>query len=337
MTEKILHSFNFNRIDGTYPYATLIFDASGNLYGTTSSGGAGTCGTNGCGTVFELLPQSGGAWTERILYSFKNNGIDGFGPLAGVVFDSSGNLYGTTSGGGAFELGTVFELSPKAGGGWGERLLHTFHYDGKTFFDGSVPYARLVVDTAGNLYGTTNQGGGHGFGTVFEVVHTAGGGWALKTLHSFNPDGTDGIYPFTGVVFDKSGNLCGATYNGGAHGYGSVFELTPQSNGSWSETIVHSFNQDGTDGTDPYGGVVLDAAGNIFGTTANGGGARNPSGTVFELTPSSGGWTENVLYSFDKTGTSPEASLVLDSAGNLYGTTRVGGAFNYGTVFEITP
>jgi len=338
-TEKNLHSFNFNGADGFYPYAGLIFDSAGNLYGTTSDGGdGGDCGVDGCGTVFELLPQSGGAWMERIVYSFKANGVDGFGPLGGLVFDSSGHLYGVTAFGGAYGQGIVFELAPKTGGGFGERILHTFHYDGTSFFDGANPLAGLVSDASGNLYGTANGGGAHGWGAVFEMKRSASGGWSEKSLYSFDHNGTDGVTPIAGVTFGSSGNLYGTTVNGGVSGLGTVFELTPQTGGNWSEAILHSFSQNDTDGFNPYGGVLFDASGNLYGTTAGGGSGSSAAGTVYELTPTSGGeWNEDILFSFSRSGSSPEAGLVFDASGNLYGTTQSGGAFNLGTVFEITP
>ena len=162
--ETVLHSFN--NTDGAYPVAGLIFDAVGNLYGTTDGGGnfGGNCGTYGCGTVFELSPNGSGGWTEKVLYSFSNNGTDGANPIAGLVRDAAGNLYGTTDGGGGpYNSGTVFELTPQAGGGWTEKVLHSF-----SFFHGRSPEAGLILDAAGNLYGTTSYGGAYGGGTVFE-------------------------------------------------------------------------------------------------------------------------------------------------------------------------
>jgi uncharacterized repeat protein (TIGR03803 family) len=336
-TEKDLHSFNFNGIDGFNPYAGLIFDASGNLYGTTSDGGSGgNCGIDGCGTVFELT-QVGGVWRERILYSFKDNGVDGFGPLGGVIFGSSGRLYGVTAFGGAYGQGIVFELAYKSGAGWSEHILHTFHHDGTTNFDGANPLEALISDSSGNLYGTANGGGTHGWGTVFEMSPATGGAWTEKTVYNFNNNGSDGNTPVAGVIFDASGNLYGTTVNGGTAGLGTVFELVNQGGGNWSEAILHSFSQNGTDGFHPEGGVIFDGSGNLFGTTADGGNASSPNGIVYELTPSGGAWTETILFNFSRSGASPQASLVFGASGNLYGTTSSGGAFNLGTVFELTP
>jgi uncharacterized repeat protein (TIGR03803 family) len=376
--EKILHSFKTN----ADPYGSLIFDAAGNLYGTTRGGG-----THGAGTVFELMPKAGGGWTEKILHSFDLNGNDGWSPQAGLIFDSAGNLYGTTPAGGTYTHGTVFELSPKSGGGWTEKVLHDFENgtDGSTLYDG------LTIDASGNLYGTSPRGGSYDYGNVFELTPKAGGVWTLKVLHSFNKvQGKDGVFPYAGVIFDSLGNLYGTTV-GGYNDWGTVFELMPETGGGWTEKLVHDFfptNQDGslvyagvvfdtegnlygatelggtyhagkvfelspragggwteevlhnfmlgTDGFYPQSSVTLDTAGNVYGTTPNGG--AYGGGTVFELTLGSDGWTEKILYSFgasDKDGYAPQASLILDAAGNLYGTTAGGGALGGGTVFEI--
>jgi uncharacterized repeat protein (TIGR03803 family) len=349
-TEKILHSFEDNGKDGTNPYASsLIFDASGNLFGATVFGGAGTaCGGYGCGTVFELTPKAGGGWTEKILYSFKDNGKDGTNPYGSLIFDASGNLYGTTGYGGVHGLnwGTVFELTPKAGGGWTEKVLHSFGMGNDTVY----PNPGLILDASGNLYGTTWEGGTNGYGTVFELTPKAGGGWTEKILHSFGKV-EDGQNPYdNSLIFDASGNLYGTTFGGGAestgcndYGCGTVFELTPKAGGGWKEKILHSFNDYSRDGYNPYAGLIFDASGNLYGTTANGGGCNDPysCGTVFELTPKAGGgWTEKTLHSFNdkpKDGYHPNASLIFDASDNLYGTTAEGGTYGYGTVFEVKP
>jgi uncharacterized repeat protein (TIGR03803 family) len=331
--EQVLHSFG-NGTDGVRPSAGLIFDAAGNLYGTTSEGGA-----YGAGMVFELTPQAGGGWTEKVLHSFKFFSVtDGVQPDAGLIFDAAGNLYGTTTSGGAYNNGTVFELtrSPHAvGGGWTLTLLHSFGNS----TDGSAPSAGLIFDAAGNLYGTTSEGGTYGAGTVFELT-PAGGGWTEQVLHSFNNDGADGVSPSAGLIRDAAGNLYGTTYAGGTDAIGTVFELIPMPSGSWTEKVLHSFTYSGTDGAYPTG-LIIDAAGNLYGTTAGGG--TYTSGTVFELTRSphavGGGWTLKVLHSFGNVtdGINPDSGLIFDGAGNLYGTTIGGPAYNNGTVFELTP
>jgi uncharacterized repeat protein (TIGR03803 family) len=279
-TVKVLHYFNWGR-GGILPKAGLIFDAAGNLYGTTAWGGHyGSCGDPGCGTVFEMTPKEGGGWTEKTLHDF-GTGVDGALPVAGLIFDASGNLYGTTSqGGDYYNSGTVFELTPKEGGGWTEKKLHNFGIDGR---DAATPNAGLIFDAAGNLYGTTASGGDYDAGTVFELTPKEGGGWTEKKLHNFGIGGRDGTTPNAGLMFDAAGNLYGTTYGGGDYGGGTVFELTPDGHGAWTEKKLHNFGIDGRDGINPYAGLIFDASGNLYGTTKNGG--DYGVGTVFEITP----------------------------------------------------
>jgi len=341
-TEQVLYGFcsQTNCTDGDYPKAGLIFDAAGNLYGTTYGGGA-----YGFGTVFELTPASGGGWTEQVLYSFcsQTNCTDGGYPTAGLIFDSAGNLYGTTQSGGNFVgscvtygCGTVFELMPSRGGGWTEKLLYTFCSQ-TNCTDGDYPYSGLIFDAAGNLYGTTVAGGAYSGGTAFELSPGQGGGWTEQVLHSFG-NGTDGQGPYAGLIFDAAGNLYGTTEEGGAYSWGTAFELTPAPGGGWTEQVLHNFDDNGTDGSQPYAGLIFDAGGNLYSTTANGG--THYGGTAFELTPAAGGgWTEQVLHSFSNNGTDgyePYAGLIFDAVGNLYSTTYQGGTYNGGTVFELT-
>jgi uncharacterized repeat protein (TIGR03803 family) len=230
----------------------------------------------------------------------------------------------------------VFELSPKVGGGWTEKILHNFNpNNGK---DGDGPYAGLILDGSGNLYGTT-AGGAIENGTVFEVSPKAGGGWAEKILRNFDNDGSSLSKPYAGLILDGTGNLYGTTAFGGVYGRGAVFELSPAGGGEWTETLLHSFDDVSKEGGEPYASLILDGAGDLYGTTLYGG-AYN-SGAVFELMPAGGGnWTETVLHSFNKNGPDghyPNAGLIFDAAGNLYGTTTDGGASNDGIVFELTP
>jgi uncharacterized repeat protein (TIGR03803 family) len=228
-------------------------------------------------------------------------------------------------------------LSPKTSGGWTEKVLHRFNGT-----DGLYPVSSVVLDGAGDLYGTTEGGGAHAFGTVFELVPNARGGWTEKVLHNFNRDAKDGVSPFAGVILDEGGNLYGTTAGGGAYAYGTVFELLSKAGGGWKEKILHSFNNNDKDGTGPQASLVFDASGNLYGTAEFGGSgicAPTGCGTVFELTPNSDGkWIEKVVHSFHfngRDGHFPIASLIFDASGNLYGTTLQGGAYNSGTSFEL--
>ena len=329
-TESVLYSFSDAPGDGDFPAgAGLVADSSGNLYGTTQHGGL-----YNAGTVFKLIPPSvpGGVWTESVLYSF--GGSDGSMPTAGLIMDSSGNLYGTTAAGGGINgAGTVFELTS----GGIESVLYRF--GGAP--DGFLPEARLLRDSSGNLYGTTQQGGAYNAGTVFKLIPPAGQGgvWIESVLWSFNFLSGGAYEPHGSLVMDSSGNLYGTTYSGGtggANGLGAVYKLSPPAHKqkSWSESVVHSFA--GTpDGANPATGLVADSSGNFYGTTTSGG--ANGTGTAFKLKGKK--LTESVVYSFTNSagdGANPEAELVLDAFGNLYGTTNLGG-IGGGTVFEVTP
>jgi uncharacterized repeat protein (TIGR03803 family) len=329
-SETVLYSFcKLSKCtDGEYPTAGLIFDSAGNLYGTTSEGGA-----YGNGTVFQLV-LVGGTWNETVLYNFcpATNCPDGAGPKAGLIFDGGGNLYGTTYGGGAAgcSCGTVFQLK-RTNGHWREHVLHSFK--GK---DGYHPSAGLIFDAAGNLYSTTFGGGATGYGTIFQLT-SASGRWNEKVLHNFTSNGKDGFLPKADLIFDSAGNLYGTTNGGGAHGYGTVFQLT-QTGGTWKERPLHSFDENGTDGYYPYAGLILDSGGALYGTTFRGG--VKGYGTVFQLKMTNGRWREKLLWSFNNNGTDgiyPYADLTSDAAGNLYGTTSEGGGYQGGTVFQLTP
>jgi len=317
--EKVLYSFNSNGIDGTQPYSSLVFDKAGNLYGTTNSGGA-----YGVGTVFKLTPRSGRSWKETILYNFSNT-RDGQAPVAGVVFDSAGNLYGTTVGGGLYSNGTVFELTPTATGQWTETILHDFNYQ-----DGKSPFAGVILDASGNLYGTTAYGGAYHSGTVFEVSPQGDGQWNEFVLFSLS-DRIVGSNSFASLILDTAGNLYETTF-GDLNFFGAVFELSPQAGGQWTATYL-------ADGGDPYGGLVMDAAGNLYGM-GNGGFDGFPQGSGFKLSPKrGGGWVETVLHSFSqngKDGYNPLGNLILDKSNNVYGVTYQGGLNDTGVVFEIT-
>jgi uncharacterized repeat protein (TIGR03803 family) len=320
-TFTVLHSFTGSP-DGAAPFAGLLRDTAGNLYGTTVGGGS-----LGHGTVFKLDTAS----DESVLYSFTD--FDGAGPFAGLITDAAGNLYGTTRDGGNFGNGIVFKLDTSGK----ETVLHTF-----ACADGAGPYAGLAIDAAGNLYGVTGAALACGvFGTVFKI-DTSGN---FAVLHYFT--GSDGCCPTGGVIRDGVGNLYG-TAGGGASGYGSVFKLDPSN----ALTVLHSFT--GADGAAPAGGLIMDGSGNLYGTTSAGGSgtcggqfAVGGCGTVFKLEPSG---NETLLYSFKggSDGANPAyGGLVMDAAGNLYGTTLEGGpgtctgrnqvVVGCGTVFKLDP
>jgi uncharacterized repeat protein (TIGR03803 family) len=335
-SENVLYNFAGGN-DPKLPYAGLVFDQAGNLYGTSEFGG-----TNNQGAVFEIIPNSNGNWTESILYNFTG-GEDGGQPYGSLVFDSSGNLYGTTNFGGSTNCqlgcGTVFELT-HGSSGWTESVLYTF--SGAS--DGGEPYAKLLFDSAGNLYGTTLLGGNigsvcsSGCGTVFKLTRGSSG-WTESVIYAFE-GGTDGASPYDGLAFDPAGNLYGTTYAGGAANTGTIFKVTPGSSG-WTESVIHSFNG-GYDGTYPYGDLIFDAAGNLYGTTFQGGHAGD--GIVFKLSPTAkNGWRERLLHAFaDAPAGNPVAGLVMDASGNLYGTTMLSASETScgggcGTLFELAP
>lgn len=334
-TEKTLYQFQ-GGTDGSTPSSTLIFDSAGNLYGTTQAGGTGSCnyGFAGCGTVFELSPNADGSWTEKVLYSFQG-GNDGADPVAGLVMDAAGNLFGTTEDGGSSSCGvygpcgTVFEVSPGLGGQWTEKIVYSFTDDG------GFPQSALIVDRAGNLYGTTSYYGLCYFcGTVFELS-PAGEQWLLTTIYSVEGGG-NGESPEAGLLSDKNGNLYGTVSSGG-NGSGIVFGLLRQG-GRWKEIMLYNFcsRNQCRDGSSPSG-VLLGGSAYFYGTTIHGG--ESNCGTVFEVQPPFLGWRETVLHSFaggSGDGCYGNSGVILGADGNLYGTTGGGGTADRGTVFQIT-
>jgi uncharacterized repeat protein (TIGR03803 family) len=327
-SEQALYAFQGGPNDGANPFGRPILDKAGNIYGTTLAGGA----TYWAGSVYQLTPSSSG-WTETMVYSFGGTG-DGAQPEAGLVMDKTGNLYGTTVSGGGSNDGTVFELTP-SGSGWTEQIIHSF-----TGADGVAPYlGHLTFDRAGNLYGTTKTGGKHNAGTVFKLVH-AKSGWKEKTLYAF-AGGNDANWANESLVFDKAGNLYGASYQGGGNGCGglgcgTVFKLTRTKPG-WKEKVLYAFTG-GKDGGQPYESVILDKAGNLYGTTFAGGDA-NGDGVVFELTHSKGTWKEKVLYAFTggNDGANPYVNVIFGKGGVLFGATDQAGANKNGVLFKLTP
>lgn len=336
-SETVLYNFATGSV-GSNPYAGLILDSSGNLYGTTGGGGNSTkCNLgSGCGTVFMLTkPTGSGTWTETVLYSFQGaTSSDGSGPQSGLVFDSKGALYGTTSSGGTDGFGTVFKLTPPAtkGGAWTESILYNF----KGGTDGENPASALIFDTKGALYGTTPAGGSSNFGIAYKLTAPAKGTtWAETILYTFTGL-ADGGKPYAALLF-KGSNLYGTTLDGGSAAQGIVFELVAPASGSkWTEDVIYNF-VGGSNGAKPYAALVMDKTGNLYTTTGLGG--SEGYGTVCKLTvPKSGSttWTESVLYTFagGPTGSYARSGLVFDTSGNLYGTTGVG-TTNSGVVFEL--
>jgi uncharacterized repeat protein (TIGR03803 family) len=312
---SVVHKFSWS--DGANPLAGLTVDGT-SLYGTTSSGGK-----YGVGTVFEINISSG---KETDVYDFTG-GKDGGTPEASLLL-IGGNLYGTTTAGGASDAGTVFEVTPQGA----ETVLYSFM--GKT--DGANPESSLVADSAGNLYGTANQGGKYDHGTVFELVQpkAAGGAWTEKVLISFG-NGDDGTDPVAGVTFDTAGNLYGTTSDGGHYGYGIVFQLKPLESG-WTENILHEFTLHG-DGGVPYAGIIVDGD-NLFGAATDGGqGGSSGGGTIFELTPSGNGWKFSILDQLPGWGISGSFRNLLAASGTLYATTHCDGTDSSGTVYQMTP
>lgn len=305
-TEQVLYSFT-GGADGGTPYAGLVMDSAGNLYGTTLYGGSTACGDTGCGVVFKVTP----AGVETVVYAFKG-GSDGFYPRGSLMIDDKGNLYGTTQyGGAAGSYGTVFKISPQGV----ETVLHRFTgYPN----DGAYPFAGVTADSQGNLYGTTEAGGTYGLGTVYQLS-TAG----EKILYMFT-GGAD-AYPWAGVQRDSYGNLYGTTTGN----FGEVYVLTAKG----KERVLHTFSGD-ADGGLPLGSLIHDPQGGWYSTTSQGGAFGY--GTIFRVTLSG---EESVVYSFQGTpdGAQPYAGLIGDAKGNGYGTTFSGGSSNRGAVFEISP
>jgi uncharacterized repeat protein (TIGR03803 family) len=334
-TFTVLHDFT-GAGDGGNPYAGLTVDSDGNLYGTTSIGGVGY------GIVFKMAHKESG-WILTPLYTFRS-GTDGAFPFGAVVLGPEGAVYGTTEYGGGgpcrssdgfLGCGTVFKLNPPstfchtASCPWTETVLYRFGFSPG---DGTDPRSKLTFDGAGNLYGTTYEGGA-GAGIVYEITRSDGG-WTETIVHTFK--GSDGSSPNSEVIFDAAGNLYGTTTSGGndctGTGCGLVYELSRSGLG-WTETVLYKFTG-GDDGGNPYGGLIFGPADTLYGTTVYGGSNNNSAGTVFKLAPSRGGWELTTLYSLSgRLGST--ASLVRDSSGNLYGTTIGDGSYQVGSVFKL--
>jgi uncharacterized repeat protein (TIGR03803 family) len=293
---------------GVFASGKLAIDAAGNLYGSTWQGGPLSNGY-----VYEVSPPaSGDKWAVNIIYNF--NGTDGAQADTGLIIDAAGNLYGGTKNGGPYDEGVAFELSPGANG-WTYTVLHEFSNS-----EGNGPQTALIFDKNGNLFGGNET-------SIFELSPSGNGTWTFSTAFAFT-DAT-GFNPFGDPIFDAAGNLYETTQAGGAHGSGTAFMLS-NSGGVWDATVIHTFNsRDTNDGYYPYGGLTLDAHGNLYGTTSGGGGTGN-TGIVFELSPNSDGtWSETLLHRFGAVGSAggngPQYSLYLDLSADLIGTTDSGG------------
>ena len=308
-TLHVLYNFA-GASDGGDPYASLIRDAAGNLYSTFGYGG----GTSFSGGVFKVAPDG----TETVLYSFTG-GADGAFPEAALIRDSAGNLYGTTTQGGSDNIGVVFKVDPSGT----ETVLHSF--TGGT--DGVIPVGGLLRDAAGNLYGTTSQGGSSNDGILFKINPSG----KETILHTFSGGTNDGKYPtYTSLLIDAEGNLYGVTEEGGSADGGILYKLSK----TGKLTILHSFTGGTTDGCNVLGAPFRDAAGNFYGTTSSCG--THTLGTVWKVNKYG---KEKVLHSFaggTGDGEYPLAGVTVDAKGNVYGTTSVGGASNFGTVYKVS-
>lgn len=327
-TGKVIYSFGGDE-DGEYTDTDLVVDSAGSLYGTSVLGGE-----FGSGTVFRLTP-SGNHWIHTVLYSFTG-GVDGGEPYKGVTLDAQGNLYGTavTGGTGACEggCGVAYKLT-NSGGSWTQRVIHYFSGGN----DGSGPGAGLTIDNQGNLYGMAPTGGANGLGVIYGLHPEAGGSWTLKVIHTFT-GGADGATGSAGRLLLHAGHLYGVATAGGENGKGVAFDLTPSKGAEWNLKTIYAFLGQ-PDAGFPYGGLLLDAAGNLYGTTYYDG--ANNLGCVYQLSPAAAGrWTERVLYSFRGGGDGQNSisNLVADAVGNLYGTTSEGGAgCSCGILFKLAP
>lgn len=318
--------------DGANPEANVNIGSDGSLYGSTYLGG-GPCDGDGCGTIFNLKPPASACksalcpWTETLVHNFT--GPDGIGPVGTVIFDQGGNLFGATTSGGFRNGGAIFELLPM-GGGWTVKVLYSSY---------GYPKGGLILDDSGNLYGPAFTAG-NGYGSVYRMV-PSGSSWITTDLYDFNY-GSDGGYPWAGLIFDPAGNLYGSTCSGGSGNGGTVFQLA-FSGGSWVLNTLYSFAgpDNGRLVVGPVGSLVMDHAGALYGTTLADG--VHGYGSVFKLTPGGDGWTFTSLHDFTggSDGGYPYSYLVFDAKGNLYGTASVGGngpcTNGCGVIFEITP
>jgi uncharacterized repeat protein (TIGR03803 family) len=326
--EKVIHTFQRNGKGGIGPTAAPIRDAAGNLYGTAYTGGSHECEGQGCGIVYELSPKAGGGWAEKVLHVFRFNGKDGVFPSARLTMDEAGNLFGTTADGGdgcgGYGCGTVFELSPTGDGTWKATTLHSFNGA-----DGQVIFAGIVLGSDGYVYGTAYTGGARNAGVAFQLSPGKNGNWKETVLHEFTGD-RDGGGPGQ-LISDHAGSLYGTTAYGGAHLYGTVFELS-QSGGKWKETVLYNFKPNKSDLF--VSSVILDNSGGFYGTLVS----QQTDGAIFQLKQVNGQWKKTIIFRFDfDNGDLPMSNLTLDAAGNIFGTTEFGGSHDFGVVYELSP
>lgn len=327
-TFSVLHYFS-NGPDGAYPIGGMYQHGAGALYGTAS----GEC-LSCFGAVFKLA-QKQGSWILTPIFIFKEAASGAF-PQGELVAGPDGGLYSTTylGNGGLDDCGVVFEVKPGTRAPasvlteWSEDLLHIFGLHGS---DGCNPNGGVIFDQAGNVYGAADGYGNDHQGVVYELS-PSGSNWIYTILYTFT-DNNAGDSLVGDLIFDSAGNLYGVSSQGGAYGFGEIYELSASGSG-WTENVIHSF-QNGADGANPEAGLIADNSGNFYGTTSTGG--AHQDGTVFMLTAPNGVWTLNTIYAFKGGGSGPYGPLVMDGAGNLYGTTYGGGAYGNGSVFELTP
>ena len=338
--QRVLYSFGNVSNDGCGPTAGLVFDSTGNLYGTTGGGGIPNCNENGCGTAFKLAPNSRGGWTESILYSFTDSNGDGRNPNTDLVFDSKGSLYGTTQAGGvnAAGCGTVFKLTPNQDGTWTESTIHAF----ACAPDGASPASAVVLNPNGDIYGTTAHGGTEecgdslfgGCGAVYKLTPNPGGDLTETVIYSFHRFQGTARTPSGGLLFTADGQLLGSGSIGGDR-FGALFQLQQTKKG-WEQTVLYRF-YGSPDGAYPVGRLAMALSGNLYGVTMEGGANQSiAGGTVFELEHVGGRWKEHVLFSANNTAYNPQAGPTVDSQGHVYGT-FAGGDNNFGAVYEIIP
>ena len=342
-TKTTIYNFLSWGTTGNLPSSGLTMDSTGALYGTTYVGGDSRCV---CGVLYKLIPPAlqGGAWTQQVLHAFTSWRSDGRLPNAAIVINSQGTIYGVTQQGGAWDSGVLYQVRPGTGGTFTETVLYSFGNNE----DASTPNGPLILDSTGALYGVTSLGGAFNQGAVYKFIPPAKAGQTgtESILFSFGGGSlSSGVTPVGDLVFDTAGNLYGVTKAGG-NGFsdGVVYQLQPAT-GTWIENVLLDFN--GTTGRNPAAGLTFNSTnGSLYGTTSAGNPLKGGSGIVFQLTPPAvkgGAWTETTLYEFTffGNGALPAGRILIDSSGNLDGTTLNGGLYGCdgycGVVYQVVP